>query len=115
MLVHEIFRSLLANTNGNNALNTSQPLPMTVQSTGLPSSSSLSSSPPRKNAIRYVENGENNRREKYDGRRWRTVCSWSDDSCTNFAASRNLCLKHNGRQRKRKTLTPKKSTTIGYN
>ena len=64
-----------------------------------PATPRLLTSPPRKNTIRLVENDQNNRREKYDGSRWRLVCVGNDNECTNLAYARGLCGKHYTQQR----------------
>lgn len=83
----------------------------------------LLTSPPRKNTVRSIENDQNNRREKYDGSRWRLVCFADNNQCNNVVYNRDLCLKHYNIQRvseppkkKRKLLLHQFSlptTTIG--
>ena len=98
LLVEQLFRSLLSNSN---SATTNQ------QRVSIPTSSpGLLTSPPPKNSIRCIENDQNGRREKYDGRRWRLVCTWNKHECTNLAYSRQLCCKHNALRRNKEL--PKK-------
>ncbi len=90
LVVQEMFRSLLANTSSTTAhqrlsTSTTAQEPLT--------------SPPAKQSIRFIENDENNRREKYDGHRWRLVCTWNVNECTNLAYSHQICSKHNSLRR----------------
>ena len=50
---------------------------------------------PTRNSIRYIENDPEQRREKYDGSRWRLACTWNRTECTNLAYAYQLCSKHN--------------------
>jgi len=95
-VVHEIFRSLLSNTASSNASATS-PQRLSTATTTTPQPLT---SPPPKNSIRYIENDQNGRREKYDGHRWRLVCTWNIHECTNLAYySHQLCSKHSALRR----------------
>lgn len=84
-MVDQIFRSLLQNNS---------PRPDNARMTTTDERPPLTS-PPMKNTIRFIENDQNNRREKYDGCRWRLVCTWNTHNCTNIAGARQLCQKHN--------------------
>ena len=114
MRVHELFHSLLTNTNLSNSSATSHPRlstsanPQPRLSTSAAPQHRLStattapqplSAPPAKHSIRRIENDQNNRREKYDGCRWRLVCTWNTDECTNLAYAHQLCAKHNALRR----------------
>ncbi|UJR27600.1 hypothetical protein I4U23_008881 [Adineta vaga] len=93
--VDQLFRSLLQGTSSfvnPNRLTTSA-------TTTLPPPQQPLTSPPLKNTIRFIENDQNNRREKYDGCRWRLVCTWQQNECTNLSHARQLCTKHNALQR----------------
>jgi hypothetical protein len=96
VLVHEIFRSLLQSYNA----------PNLISPPNLTSPPRLTS-PPKKHTIRYIENDGNNRREKYDGCRWRLTCTWHEYECSNLAYTCQLCPKHNA-QRRNKIIPPKK-------
>lgn len=87
--VQEMFRSLLDNTPS-----TSSHQRLSISATPQPLTT-----PPVKNSIRYIDNDQNNRREKYDGHRWRLACTWHIEECTNLAYTRQLCAKHNALQR----------------
>ena len=50
---------------------------------------------PTRNSIRYIENDPEQRREKYDGSRWRLACTWNRTECNNLAYAYQLCSKHN--------------------
>ena len=54
---------------------------------------------PMKNSIRFIDNNQNNFREKFNGEKWKLVCTWKKDICTNFAHSNQLCDKHNAQKR----------------
>ncbi|CAF0802863.1 unnamed protein product [Adineta ricciae] len=95
VMVDQIFRSLLQNNPRSDNVR------MTTSETRPPLTS-----PPAKNTIRFIENDQNNRREKYDGYRWRLVCTWNIYDCTNLAGTRQLCGKHNAMQRHKEV--PKK-------
>lgn len=96
--VRELFQSLLTSS-------TAQP--RLVAST---TPAARLTSPPPKQSIRFIENDPSNRREKYDGRRWRLVCTW-DELCTNLAAHCQLCQKHNS-FRKNKQLPTRKRKVL---
>ena len=96
--VKEIFQALLTNT-----LTTPQPNPPAPRSPRL-------TSPPPKNSIRLIEHDVHNRREKYDGRRWRLVCVW-DGQCPNIAVSSKLCVKHNAIRRNKEPPSRKKKSS----
>lgn len=102
LFVQEMFRSLLRTT--------PSPGPSTVshQKLSLSTTPKRLTSPPPKNSIRYIENDQNNRREKYDGHRWRLVCTWPGHECTNLAYTRQLCNKHNALQRNKELPKRKK-------
>jgi len=51
--------------------------------------------PPEKGSIRFILNDQNNYREKYNGDSWKLVCTWNNNTCTNFAISNKLCNEHN--------------------
>jgi hypothetical protein len=51
--------------------------------------------PPEKDSIRFIDNDQNNYREKYNGDCWKLVCTWNDNECTDFAILNKLCNKHN--------------------
>jgi len=102
--VQEYFRSLLSDPAPSNSSTTPQRL--TTSTTPQPLTS-----PPAKNFIRFIENDQNNRREKYDGHRWRLVCTWNMFQCTNIAFSYQLCAKHNA-QRRNKELPKKKRNPL---
>ena len=88
--VKELFHALLTNTTSqaNIKASSSPAAPAATPTQG------LLTEPPPKHLVRFIENDSNNRREKYDGRRWRLVCTW-DDECRNVAGSYQLCKKHN--------------------
>lgn len=100
--VKELFDSLLINTNV-------QPDPPPPPPSTLPQSPRLTSPPP-KNFIRRIQNDDRKRREKYDGCRWRLVCTWNDD-CQNIACTSQLCKKHH-MIRKGKDPTARKSKPV---
>jgi hypothetical protein len=95
--VRKLFHALLTNENsatpGQRSSTAAPPVTLTA--------------PPPKNSIRFIENDQNNRREKYDGYRWRLVCTWNDE-CTNLAAYYQLCVKHNAIRRNKNPATRKK-------
>jgi len=80
-------------------LTVSLPLPLPTPQTTTTTAPHLLTSPPRKNTIRPIENDQNNRREKYDGSRWRSVCSADNNQCRNVVYIRDLCQKHHLIQR----------------
>lgn len=86
--VKELFHSLLTNTTPQANIKASSSPAATATTPG------LLTEPPPKNLVRFIENDSNNRREKYDGRRWRLVCTW-DNECINIAGYYQLCKKHN--------------------
>ena len=59
--------------------------------------------PPAKNDIRYIKHDPQNRRQKYDGCRWRLACTWSEYPCENLAYTNLLCPKHNAQSLKKAT------------
>lgn len=65
--------------------------------------------PPMKNSIRYKENDPSNHREKYDGHRWRLVCTWPGDECRNLAYTWKLCPKHNALRKNKPVRTSRKT------
>ncbi|CAF3433371.1 unnamed protein product [Rotaria sp. Silwood1] len=93
LLVQKMFQSLLSNPTTSNTSTTSH------QNLPAPTTSRPLTSPPKKNSIRLIENDQNGRREKYDGYRWRLVCTWHLCECTNIAYSYQLCAKHNALRR----------------
>lgn len=109
--VGEIFRSLLLNPSASSSHQylspSTTPEPLLAQ-------------PPAKHSLRFIENDPKKRREKYDGCRWRAVCFWNVDQCTNLAGfSDDLCYKHHAfklnkppRQRNRKQLLSRASLPI---
>ena len=97
LLVHELFRSLLSGAVPPDTAMASQPSPTNT--------SPRLTSPPKKNTIRFISNDPHNRREKYDGSRWRRVCTWNECLCTNLAYSNLLCARHNTQQRNREWQT----------
>jgi len=102
LAVQEMFRSLLADeTPSNNSATSHQRLPA-------PTTTEVLTAPPPKNSIRYIENDQNNRREKYDGHRWRLVCTWNLNECTNLAYHHQLCNKHNILRRNKEVPTKKR-------
>lgn len=112
LTVHQIFQSLLHNEASTNVLE---------KLAGSPKSPRLDA-PPAKNTIRFIENDQNNHREKYDGHRWRLVCTWAQEECKNLAYSHQLCPKHNAirlnkepKKKKRKLLTAHASMPICNN
>lgn len=50
---------------------------------------------PQRGDIRPIKDHPLNYREKYDGYRWRLVCTWSETFCSNFMNTRRLCKRHN--------------------
>ena len=98
--VRELFQALLTNRSPES---TDQRLSTSHTLTG----------PPPKNSIRFIENDQNNRREKYDGHRWRLVCTW-DPMCTNLAYTRQLCGKHNLLRRNKEVPTQKRKPLIAH-
>lgn len=100
--VKELFHSLLtdstspANIKASSSPATIPPSPLTE--------------PPPKHLIRFIENDSNNRREKYDGRRWRLVCTW-DDECRNVAGCYKLCQKHNNIRKSKEPQGQKRKST----
>jgi hypothetical protein len=74
----------------------------------VPTSSNLL---PLKNAIRSIENDPHQRREKFDGNRWRLACTWNLHECTNLAYAYQLCTKHNA-ERKNKQRKYTKRTCL---
>jgi len=104
--VSKIFQALLKNSNSA----TSHQRPSTPPP---PPPSTTLTAPPPKNSIRFIENDQNNRREKYDGYRWRLVCIWNDE-CTNLASSYQLCNKHNAIRRNKEPPTRKKKPLITH-
>ncbi|CAF1343573.1 unnamed protein product [Rotaria magnacalcarata] len=112
LAVHRIFQSLLSEPTRSNSFQKLAESPRTPHS--------HLTSPPAKHTIRYIENDQNNRREKYDGRRWRLACTWDVYACTNLAGSRQLCSKHNAirlnkvlpKNKKRKSLSTNLSLPI---
>ena len=82
-----------------------QPSSMFAHPTVRNSCKASSSSPVRRiytttePVIRFIEYDLDRRREKYDGSRWRLVCTWNDGDCTNFAYSCKLCKRHNALRR----------------
>jgi hypothetical protein len=100
-IVREIFQALLTNKN---VPTTTDQRTSTNTTTTTPT---LLTAPPPKNSIRFIENDQNNRREKYDGYRWRLVCTWNNE-CQNLAASVQLCCKHNAIRRNKAPYIRKK-------
>lgn len=106
-VVQEIFRSLLADRTP--SVHSVVP----DQRTSTSSTTPLLTAPPPKNSIRFIENDQNNFREKYDGCRWRPVCTWHKDVlCTNLAYTRQLCHKHNAIRRNKEESKRKKKPLI---
>jgi hypothetical protein len=105
LTVHEVFQSLLASTDPSRSSVASHQRPSASTSTATtpkPLTSTATApltSPPRKNSIRYIDNDQNNHREKYDGSRWRLACTWNIQECTNLAYTHQLCYKHNAVRR----------------
>lgn len=95
LLVQDLFRALLAHKSPSNMSSTNQ---QTLQSRNSPQ---LLSTPPKRNSIRYVNNDQNNSREKYDGHRWRLICNWNKNGCTNLVYYRGLCAKHYAQQKQK--------------
>jgi hypothetical protein len=114
-VVHEIFRSLLSETPPTNTSTTShQRLPAPPPATTTTTTEPLTAPPP-KNSIRYIENDQNNRREKYDGHRWRLVCIWNTNECTNLAYySHQLCGKHNALRRNKEFPSRKRKPLLTH-
>jgi hypothetical protein len=98
LVVKEMFRSLLCSTSSSN----------TDQRSSVSTTPQPLAAPPAKNSIRYIEHDQNNRREKYDGHRWRPVCTWNVNECTNIMHARQLCAKHNALQRNKELPKKKK-------
>ena len=99
LTIHDLFRSLLAQRTSENESSPPQS----------PVARSLISSPnvlnqPKRNTIRVIDD-QNRRREKFDGARWRSVCIWPNDECSNFAWVGGLCKKH-------RHPTPRRSTKL---
>lgn len=106
-VVQEIFRSLLADRTP--SVHSVVP----GQRTSTSSTTPLLTAPPPKNSIRFIENDQNNFREKYDGCRWRPVCTWHKEVlCTNLAFTRQLCHKHNVIRRNKEESKRKKKPLI---
>ncbi|CAF2349527.1 unnamed protein product [Rotaria sp. Silwood2] len=93
LLVQKMFQSLLSSTTSPISPTSSH------QKLAAATTSQPLTSPPSKNSIRYIENDQNGRREKYDGHRWRLACTWNTYECTNIAYSNQLCNKHNALRR----------------
>jgi hypothetical protein len=104
-----MFRSLLANTSPSNSSATSHQR-LSASTTTAPEPLTA---PPPKNSIRYIENDQNNRREKYDGHRWRLACTWNNE-CTNLAYSSQLCAKHNALRRNKELPTRKRKPLLTH-
>ena len=66
---------------------------------------------PTKNSVRFIENDPEQRREKFDGSRWRLACTWNRTECTNLAYTHQLCTKHNN-IRRNKPVRPKVKQTL---
>ncbi|CAF1168120.1 unnamed protein product [Rotaria sordida] len=107
LLVHKMFQSLLSNP-------TSDSSNMSHQRLSASTTTQTLTSPPAKNSIRYIENDQNGRREKYDGYRWRLVCTWNTYECTNIACSYQFCTKHNALRRNKELPKRKRKPLITH-
>lgn len=110
-LVHKVFHSLLAGTESPNPSSTSEK--NTSELTETPQQQRLTA-PPAKNSIRFMEGDQNGRREKYDGCRWRLVCTWNTHECTNIAYSYQLCTKHNSIRRNKEPPKRKRKPLLAH-
>jgi hypothetical protein len=104
--VQDIFHSLLSNQDSSNSVTTSQQ--------SLPPSTRPLTKPPAKNDIRFIENDQNSRREKYDGCRWRLVCTWNVYECTNIAQGYQICSKHLAQRRNKEPPKKKRKPLINH-
>ncbi len=108
LAVQEIFRSLLSDKGPSNSSSTSD------QRLSTSTAPEVLAAPPPKHSIRYIENDQNGRREKYDGHRWRLVCTWNINECTNLAYYYQLCNKHNILRRNKEGSTKKRKPLLTH-